>query len=56
MATVYASYEYADGERVSVSVEIENDYPDALAEAKATAVAGVRDLTGIPAPTREVGE
>lgn len=47
MATVIARYEYADGEQVTISVEVENDYPDALAEAKATAVAGVRELTGI---------
>jgi hypothetical protein len=47
MACVTAEYRYADGECVTVMVDIENEYPDALAEAKATAVAGVRELTGI---------
>ena len=47
MASVTAEYRYADGECVTVMVDIENEYPDALAEAKATAVAGVRELTGI---------
>ena len=47
VASVTASYTYAEGERVTVSVEVENEYPDALDQAKATAVAGVRDLTGI---------
>ena len=47
MASVTAEYRYADGEVVTVMVDIENDYPDALSQAKATAVAGVCELTGL---------
>jgi hypothetical protein len=47
MAVVTAEYRYADGERVTITVGIENDYPDALDQAKGIAIAGVRDLTGI---------
>lgn len=36
MASVSASYHFADGERVDVDVEVENDYPDALHEASKT--------------------
>lgn len=50
MACVTAEYRYLDGEVVTIMVDIENDYPDALAEAKATAVAGIRELTGIGTP------
>ena len=32
MAAVTAEYRYADGEVVTVMVDIENDYPDALAD------------------------
>lgn len=51
MAAVTAEYRYADGEVVTVMVDIENDYPDALAEAKATAISGLRELTGIGSET-----
>lgn len=44
---VIATYRYADGETVRVKVKAENSYPDALAEAKATAIAGVCELTGL---------
>lgn len=47
MASVTAEYRYADGECVTVMVDVENDYPDCLAQAKAVAVEGVRELTGI---------
>ena len=47
MASVTAEYHYADGEFLVVMVDVENDYPDCLSEAKATAVAGLRELTGI---------
>jgi hypothetical protein len=48
MASVTAEYHYGDGgDFVVVMVDVENDYPDSLAEAKATAVQGVKDLTGI---------
>jgi hypothetical protein len=47
MATVTAEYRYADGDVVTVMVDVEDSYPDSLDQAKATAVAGVRELTGI---------
>jgi hypothetical protein len=47
MATVTVEYRYAEGEVVTVMVDVENDYPDCLAQAKAVAVEGVKDLTGI---------
>jgi hypothetical protein len=47
MASVTAEFRYADGDVVTVMVDVENDYHDSLAEAKATAVQGVKDLTGI---------
>lgn len=54
MATVTAEYRYADGEVVTVMVDVENDYPDSLDQAKATAVAGVCELTGLT--RHQVGE
>ena len=56
MASVTAEYHYADGEFVVVMVDVENDYPDSLAEAKATAVQGVKDLTGIGSEQAQVEE
>ena len=56
MASVTAEYRYADGECVTVMVDVENDYPDSLAEAKATAVQGVKDLTGIGSEQAQVEE
>jgi hypothetical protein len=53
MATVTAEYRYADGDVVTVMVDVEND---ALAEAKATAVQGVKDLTGIGSAEVQVEE
>jgi hypothetical protein len=52
MASVTATYVYggAEGDTVSVDVVIENDYPDALSEARKTAVAGIRELTGMNDP------
>lgn len=55
MASVTAEYRYADGECVTLMVDVENDYPDCLAQAKAIAVEGVRDLTGIGSEAREGG-
>lgn len=43
MAGVAAIYHYADGDEVSVSVEIENDYPDALREAVRTCADMLRE-------------
>lgn len=56
MASVTAEYHYADGEFVVVMVDVENDYPDCLSTAKATAVAGVRELTGIGTAEVQVEE
>lgn len=47
MANVTASYYYADGEMATVSVDVENDYPDAIDEARVNAIRGLRELTGI---------
>lgn len=47
MASITGTYQYADGETISIDVVIENDYPDAMAEAKATVVAAIRELTGL---------
>lgn len=41
MTSVVAQHVWADGSATTVEVEVENDYPDALAEAKATAVRGL---------------
>lgn len=57
MASVTAEYHYGDGgDFVVVMVDVENDYPDSLAEAKATAVQGVKDLTGIGSEQAQVEE
>lgn len=47
MAKVTATYRYADGETVQVCAKAEDSYPDALDQAKATAIAGVCELTGL---------
>lgn len=52
MASVTAEYHYPDGDFVVVMVDVENDYPDSLAEAKVTAIAGIRELTGIGSDDR----
>lgn len=57
MASVTAECHYGDGgDFVVVMVDVENDYPDSLAEAKATAVQGVKDLTGIGSEQAQVEE
>ena len=38
MATVTVQRSWPDGDVLTVEIEIENDYPDALAEAKRTAL------------------
>jgi hypothetical protein len=54
MAAVTVEYHHGDGgDFVVVMVDVENDYPDCLSTAKAVAVAGVRELTGIGTPERE---
>jgi hypothetical protein len=45
--------EWPDAEVVTVMVEIEADYPDALAEAKHTAIALLREATEIIAPSED---
>jgi hypothetical protein len=56
MASVTAEFRYADGDVVTVMVDVENDYPDCLAQAKAVAVEGVKDLTGIGSAEVQVEE
>jgi hypothetical protein len=46
-AKVTASYKWQDGDVVTVCVEVEVSYPDAIAEARATCIAALRDVTGI---------
>jgi len=46
-ARVTASYHFADGDFVSTDVEVETDYPDALAEAVVTCVKLFREAIGI---------
>lgn len=41
MATVQVTHHFADGDECRVSVQVATSYPDALAEAKATAVAAL---------------
>ena len=38
MTTVTIQHQWADGSLTSVEVDVENDYPDCLATARATAV------------------
>lgn len=49
MAILTASWTFADGDQCDVSVEIENDYPDALSQAVVTCVDLIRSVlvTGI---------
>lgn len=48
MASASATYHWGDsGDMVSFELTIENDYPDALATARATIVAAIRELTGM---------
>lgn len=47
MAKVQGTYRYADGEAVTFMVQVENDYPDALDQAKATCVTAICELTGL---------
>lgn len=51
MATASGAYHYGDsGDFVSFEVEIENDYPDSLNEARKTVVQALRELTGMEVP------
>lgn len=43
MARVHVSYEFADGESIHVTAVGKRSYPDAMAELRATATAGLRD-------------
>ena len=54
MATVALRYTFADGDRISVSVTVEDSYPDAVDEARATATRAFREAItdGIDAITR----
>jgi hypothetical protein len=55
MASVTGSYRYVDGEQITFSVEVENDYPDALDQAKATCLAALRDITGLEVEREDQG-
>lgn len=43
MTSVTVQHAWADGSVTSVEVDVENDYPDALSEARATAVRGLAE-------------
>lgn len=43
MATITASYSYASGDLLTVMIDIENDYPDAMSEATKTLGAAMRE-------------
>lgn len=47
MARLSASYQYADGDKISVTLKIENDYPDALDEARKVCADTLRDLIAL---------
>ena len=42
--TITAVYQANEAERYAVTVKIPNDYPDALATARAEAVRGIHDM------------
>ena len=42
--SVTAIYQASSEERYIVTIDIDNDYPDAIAEARANAVRGVHEL------------
>lgn len=43
MTTVTAQYAWPDGTTATFEVELENDYPDALDQARATVVRGLAE-------------
>ena len=44
MSSVIVQHQWADGSITTVEVDVESDYPDALAEARATAVRGLAEV------------
>lgn len=44
MNAVSASHQWPDGSVTTFEVEVDSDYPDALAEARATAVRGLAEV------------
>lgn len=49
MTSVAAQHTWADGSVTLVEVDVENDYPDALSEARATAVRGLAEAEAVAA-------
>lgn len=47
MAKVLIQRVFPDGDSLTVQINAETSYPDALAEAKATAIAAFTEATGI---------
>lgn len=47
MATVQVTHHFADGDELRVSVQVATSYPDALSEARATAVAALREAVAM---------
>lgn len=57
MARVTASYSYADGDKVAITVEVGESFPDAVAEARAAAIEGLREAMVLGIVTqRDEGE
>lgn len=44
MARLSASYTFASGDVIGISLKVENDYPDALAESVKTIGAAMREV------------
>lgn len=47
MTSVTVQHAWADGSVTSVEVDVENDYPDALATARAEAVRGLAEAVAV---------
>lgn len=50
MTSVVAQHTWPDGSCTLVEVEVENDYPDALDQARVTAVRGLTEVVAALAP------
>lgn len=53
MAKIHIRHEWTDGEVTEITVKIAASFPDSIAEAKATAVATLRDVFEISRTTAD---
>lgn len=51
MSAVQVTYQFADGDSLTIAVEASDGYPDGLAEAAATALRLYREALGVSAET-----